>query len=173
MSSEIHSIWLVPAPADEAFLRDAIVELAARFGTPPFAPHLTIRGDTGAPVAALEAAITAAAAVVAAFSEAVAALETGEAYFRSFYARFPIGAPLAALKQRLDPTAAETFMPHVSLLYGAVAPGPKAAAADEFRRRLAGRRITFDRLCVVRSGQDIPIAEWAVTRTAPLANSRA
>jgi 2'-5' RNA ligase len=72
------------------------------------------------------------------------------------------------LKQRLDAQAAEPFMPHVSLLYGPVAPEPKAAAAAEIRRRLKGRAVSFDRLCVVRSGQDTPIADWRVVATARL-----
>lgn len=168
MSNGIHSIWLMPGPADEAFLSGLVAELSQRFGTPLFTPHLTIKGDAEDPPARLEAGIAAATAQVAAFSETVAGVETSESYFQSFYARFPVCAPLAALKQRLDLERAEAFMPHVSLLYGAVAAVPKAAAAEEFHRRLAGRRIGFDRLCLVRSSQTIPIDEWAIVGTAPL-----
>ena len=54
-------------------------------------------------------------------------------------------------------------------LYGPVEAGAKAGAAAEFQRLLAGRQIAFDRLCVVRSGQDIPIEDWAVVSTEMLA----
>lgn len=169
MTPQIHSIWLLPSAGDEQVLADVIVALSQRFETPLFAPHLTIRGDTDAPLATLEAGLAHAAAVVAAFSEPVAAIETSDAYFRSFYARLAICAPLATLKQRLDGQASEAFMPHISLLYGTVAPGPKTLAAAEVARDLTGRGIRFDRLCVVTSGQDIPIAEWRVVAEARLA----
>jgi 2'-5' RNA ligase len=168
MSPEIHSIWLMASPADERFLADLVAELSRHFGTPVFAPHLTISGDTQAPIAALETGIAAAASHVQPFSEAIFGVETSEAYFRSFYARFPVSAPLAALKQQLDAEQAGVFMPHISLLYGAVAPEPKAAAAEAMQRMLTGRRIRFDRLCLVSSGQDVPIEHWTVKPTARL-----
>ncbi|POR53282.1 2'-5' RNA ligase family protein [Bosea psychrotolerans] len=168
MTPPIHSIWLLPKTEDETLLAEVVAELSRRFGTPLFAPHLTVKGDTDLPIAALEAAIAEAAGAVAGFAEEIAAIETSEAYFRSFYARFAVSAPLARLKQRLDARAAEAFMPHVSLLYGPVAPELKVAAAEEVARRLKGRAISFDRLCVVRSGQDIPIADWRVIATARL-----
>lgn len=163
----------MPSPEDGPFLAGLIADLAGRFGTPLFTPHLTVRGDTELPIAALEAAIAEVADEVAVFSEAIAAIGTSDAYFRSFYARFDVSEPLATLKQRLEREGVDSFMPHVSLLYGFVPPGPKASAANEFQRMLAGRSITFDQLCVVRSGQDIPIAEWAVVRAARLARCRA
>jgi 2'-5' RNA ligase len=168
MTPLIHSIWLLPKTEDETLLAEVVAELSRRFDTPLFAPHLTVKADTDLPLAALETAIAEAAGEVAIFAETVSAIETSQAYFRSFYARFAVGAPLARLKQRLDAQAAEPFIPHVSLLYGPVAPEPKAAAAAEIGRRLKGRAISFDRLCVVRSGQDIPIADWRVVATARL-----
>ncbi|WNJ89647.1 2'-5' RNA ligase family protein [Bosea sp. 685] len=168
MTPLIHSIWLLPKTDDETLLTEVVTELSRRFDTPLFAPHLTVKGDTDLPIATLEAAIAEAAGAVASFAEEIAAIETSEAYFRSFYARFAVSAPLAQLKQRLDVQAAEAFIPHVSLLYGPVAPELKAAVADEVGRRLKGRAISFDRLCVVRSGQDIPIADWRVIATARL-----
>ncbi len=158
----------MPSAEDGVFLAGLVADLAGRFGTPVFTPHLTVRGDTDLPIAALEAGIAEAAATVPAFRETVTAIETSDTYFRSFYARFQISAPLAQLKQRLDSEMADSFMPHVSLLYGPVAPAPKAAAAAEFQRMLTGRAIIFDRLCLVRSGQNIAISEWAVIETAQL-----
>lgn len=173
MTPEIHSIWLMPSAEDGQLLSSLLADLAGRFGTPLFTPHLTVRGDTGLAVATLEAGITEVARDVPAFSEAVAAIETSDAYFRSFYARFSVSAPLARLKQRLDAEATDAFMPHVSLRYGFIPVGARASLTREVHEMLAGRRIVFDRLCVVRSGQDVPIAEWAVIRTARLARSGA
>jgi len=162
MTMPIHSIWLMPAPANEAMLTAVVRELADRFGAPFFAPHLTLRGDTEQPLAELERAIEAAARQVEPFSEPVACVEGSEAFFRSFYARFAICPALAALKRALDPEGLDSFMPHVSLLYGPVEAAAKAEAIGEIDKRLAERPIRFDRIGVVTSGQDVPIANWRV-----------
>ena len=54
MTARIHSLWLMPAPADEAMLAGIVGDLSGRFGTPIFAPHLTLLGDTETPPAALD-----------------------------------------------------------------------------------------------------------------------
>ena len=59
-------------------------------------------------------------------------------------------------------------MPHVSLLYGPVEAAAKAAAIAEINARLAGRPIRFDRIGIVTSGQDVPIADWRVVRSVAL-----
>jgi len=168
MPSDIRSIWLVPNRDDEAFLASLVRELAARFGTPVFAPHLTLRGDTRTPLDQLAREIDAAASLMPIFAEPIDSVATTAAFFRAFYAAFALSSPLVALKRCLDPAAAESFVPHVSLLYGELAAERKAPAAAEFGRRLTGRAITFDRICVVSSGQDIPIADWSILATASL-----
>lgn len=168
MTAEIHSLWLLPAADDAAMMAALVDELSGRFGTPVFAPHLTLRGDTQTPPDALEQAVAAAAAEVAAFAEPVALVEGSDAFFRSFYARFAVSPALARLKRALDPDGLGGFMPHVSLLYGPVEPAAKAAAIREVNARLAGRSIRFDRIGVVTSGQDVPIAEWRVVASAAL-----
>jgi 2'-5' RNA ligase len=168
MTARIHSLWLMAEPADEALLTDLVVELSGRYGTPLFAPHLTLQGDTEAPLAELEQAVAAAAETLPAFAAPVALVEGSDAFFRSFYARFAVSPSLAALKRALDPAGLDIFMPHVSLLYGTVEPRAKAAAIAEVNARLAGRSIRFDRIGIVTSGQDIPIAEWRVVSSAEL-----
>ena len=168
MTARIHSFWLMPAPSDEALLAGIVSELSGRFGTPLFAPHLTLQGDTETTPAVLERAVTTVADTVEAFSEPVTAVEGIESYFRSFYARFAASAPLTTLKRTLDPEDSTPFMPHVSLLYGAVEPSAKAAAITEIGARLAGRTIRFDRIGIVTSGQDVPIADWRVVASVAL-----
>jgi 2'-5' RNA ligase len=168
MTARIHSLWLMPAPADEAMLAGIVGDLSGRFGTPVFAPHLTLLGDTETPPAALERAVATVAETVAAFSETVTAVEGIESYFRSFYARFAASAPLTTLKRTLDPQDSTPFMPHVSLLYGAVEASAKTAAIAEIGARLAEHAIRFDRVGIVTSGQDVPIADWRVVATIAL-----
>jgi hypothetical protein len=168
MAADIRSIWLMPNSADEAFLSALMRDLAERFGTPVFAPHLTLRGDTPMSLDQLTQEIGAAASLVPSFAESISAIETTEAYFRAFYARFAVSSSLAALKRCLDPSATDAFVPHISLLYGSLPAERKAPAVTELAQRLTGRAITFDRLCVVSSGQDIPIADWSILATASL-----
>ncbi|WP_377844444.1 haloacid dehalogenase [Bosea sp. UC22_33] len=168
MTVRIHSLWLMPAPADEAMLAGIVGDLSSRFGTPLFAPHLTLQGDTETPPERLEQAITAAAGAVETFAEPVSVVEGSDAYFRSFYARFAVSPALATLKQGLDPESFASFMPHVSLLYGPVEVAAKAAAIAEIDARLAGRPIRFDRIGIVTSGQDVPIADWRVVASVAL-----
>lgn len=168
MTVRIHSLWLMPAAADEVMLTGIIGDLSGRFGTPLFAPHLTLQGDTETTPAALERAIAAAAETVEAFPEQVSAVEGSDGYFRSFYARFAVSPSLTKLKQALDPEGYASFMPHVSLLYGPVEAAAKAAAIAEINARLAGRAIRFDRVGIVTSGQDVPIADWRVVATVAL-----
>ncbi|WP_249152526.1 2'-5' RNA ligase family protein [Bradyrhizobium liaoningense] len=158
----------MPCPEDTAFLASLIGELATRFGTPNFAPHLTLRGDTDATFERLHDDVQAAAAASQPFAEPITTVETTEAFFRAFYVRFAVSVQLDRLKRRLDPQGTECFMPHVSLLYGNLPEEVKAPAAAEFSQRLAGRTITFDRISVVRSGQDIPIADWTIQAPVPL-----
>ena len=113
MTVRIHSLWLMPAPADEAILAGIVGELSGRFGTPLFAPHLTLQGDTETTPAALERAIAAAAGAVEAFAEPVSVVEGSDAYFRSFYARFAVSPALAKLKQALDPEGFALSLIHI------------------------------------------------------------
>lgn len=168
MTAQIHSLWLMAAPDDETMLTELVGSLSSRFGAPLFAPHLTLQGDTPMQVVALERAVTAAANAVDVFSAPVALVEGSDAFFRSFYARFPVSPALAKLKRALDPDGLDSFMPHVSLLYGPVEPAAKAAAIAEVNARLAGRTICFDRIGIVTSGQDIPIADWRVVASVGL-----
>jgi hypothetical protein len=46
MPANVRSIWLMPNSDDEAFLSSLTRDLAERFGTPVFAPHLALRGGT-------------------------------------------------------------------------------------------------------------------------------
>jgi len=168
MTAVIHSIWLLAEPADDASLTGLVRELSDRFGTPFFAPHLTLRGDTEQPPAELERAIEAAARLVEPFSEPISCVEGSEAFFRSFYARFAVCPALATLKRALDPEGLGSFMPHVSLLYGPVEAAAKAQAIGEIDKRLKGRPIRFDRIGVVTSGQDVPIADWRIVSSVRL-----
>ena len=60
---------------------------------------------------------------------------------------------------------------YISLLYGVSESPEKRTAQTMVAERLVGRQIRFDRICVVASAKEIPIAEWVVRSSAILEGS--
>lgn len=168
----MHSLWLMPAKADQDKLDGLVRLLSRRHGTPLFRAHLTLLGDIPSSTAPPFAALEGIAAIAPPIAAPVSAIELSDSYFTSFYARFPLLPALARLKaasiSALSHGAADGFMPHVSLMYGPVPALEKARSAQDMRDMLAGRSVFFDRVALVRSSQEVPIAEWAVLAESPL-----
>lgn len=171
-----HSVWLMPCAADEAALTAIVARLAARFGSPQFQPHLTMAEDMPRSVADLTAPVAAIAAAGRAFTATITAIAATDAFFRSLYAAFEPKGELAAMKERtvgaLQAGALTGFVPHISLAYGPIAAALKVEAQVELAASLVGRPIRFDRLCIVRSAQSIPIADWRIERSCALPPAR-
>ena len=171
MTASLRSYWLLPSEEDEILLADEGARLGARHGTLLFQPHLTLLGDiarTPVPDRAMTEIIAAASG---AFSLPIADILTGLSYFRSFYAAFAPSPELLRLRMetcRLCAAEPGDFMPHVSLLYGAVEPAAKVASAAEVRTLLKGRVIRFDRVALTNSANDVPIADWRCLETVAL-----
>jgi hypothetical protein len=172
MAAEVYSVWLMPEPVWQRTFMGAVRDLSARFRTPRFEPHLTLIGGSPFDRADLERKVEAALPGVAPFSQPIRDIVTGDAFFRSFYALFAAEGVLLDLKHRIDRAVrgveAPEFMPHVSLLYGSVEPGAKAAAAAEYRAAMAGLTVRFERVEIVRSGDEVPIEQWQSVAAFPL-----
>ncbi len=164
MKAECYSVWLMPDAAWGREFQAIVDDLASRFSTPRFRPHLTLIGGQPFDREDLKRRLAPAVTGAAPLSRPILDVITGEAVFRSFYALFGVEGGLGDLRRQVNVAVPGSdpgqFMPHVSLLYGAVAPKPKAAAAAEIRAALAGRTVTFDRVEIVRSGDDVPIEDW-------------
>jgi len=170
-SPEMSSLWLLPARQDEALLSGIVERLVERHASPRFQPHLTLVGDLPVAPEHLIGAAERLAEAGPALDLPVSGIETGEAFFRSFYAAFPASPALSALREaalRLPQAPSGAFMPHVSLLYGPVEAGAKARSAAEIAALLGGRVIRFDRLALTNSANDVPIADWRAIATLPL-----
>lgn len=171
MHHEFTSLWLLAAQEDESTLTGIVDVLAARHGTPRFHPHLTLLGDIPRAPDNMGDIARAIARTAPPFSAPVRDVVSGEAFFRSFYALFDVNRELAALRAAAEKEVApagESFMPHVSLLYGAVQEPDKSNSIGEIRSRLAGLPIRFDRLAITNSANDVPISEWQVLEVVPL-----
>lgn len=164
MKAECYSVWLMPEAIWGLEFQAIVDDLASRFSTPRFQPHLTLIGGQPFDREDLRRRLVPAVTGVAPLSRPILDVVTGDAFFRSFYALFGVEGGLGDLRRQVNVAVLGAdpgnFMPHVSLLYGAVAPEPKAAAAAEIRAALAGRTVAFDRIEIVRSGDDVPVEDW-------------
>lgn len=165
------SVWLLPSEADTVLLRGVIAELSGRFGSPVFEPHLTLAGDLHSNWGAYVPVLDDLAKTCRTFSQPVEQIVLTEAYFRSFYAAFARSAELDALKRICVDRAGgaiDGFMPHVSLLYGKVPETEKREAAKRIEQMLRGRQVSFDRVVVTNSSDNVPINEWRIHATRTL-----
>jgi 2'-5' RNA ligase len=164
VAAEVYSVWLMPEPVWQRTFTAAVRDLAARFGAPVFEPHLTLIGGRPFDRADLDRRVAQALPGTAPIAQPIRDVVTGEAYFRSFFALFAAEGPLLELKHRVDRAvlgaAARDFMPHVSLLYGAAEPKAKAVAAADYRAAMTGLTVRFERVEIVRSGDEVPIEQW-------------
>jgi 2'-5' RNA ligase len=164
----------MPTPSDEALLQSAVDTLSRQFGTPRFQAHLTLTDGVERSVAELAEILRRAADGTGCFPAAIEEIGTSDLYFRSFYARFAASGPMAELRENAlalmatGPEAANAFMPHISLLYGADDSAEKEAARRHWQKELAGRPIRFDRICIASAGKGIAIDDWAICSTIPL-----
>ena len=112
--------WLVPAPGPERDrLAAVITDLAAGYGGPVFAPHVTLAGVTPAVPDVVAGVLAEVTAGVAPFAVTLTGTGWEPVFFRSLYLRAEPSARLAALR-----AAAERALglepapePHLSLLY--------------------------------------------------------
>ncbi len=165
------SLWLVPAPADHAWLQARIDALAARHGAPRFEPHITLHVAPTPAGADLGALLQAATTLHGPLS--LEALPTGHGpdRFKCLFLPFAAAA-LRPLHQALQAALPGdyAFAPHLSLLYQTLdAPSRASLARAE---ACAGRMIRFDHLAAVRprpgAADWADVAGWQVVLRQPL-----
>jgi 2'-5' RNA ligase len=146
-----HALWLIPAEPVRGRCAASIDMLAREFGTPSFAPHVTllqgIRRDADDVVAAareLACALPPLAVTLGALGEA-------PEYYRALFVEVT-GPDLDAARRRAAAALAippdADFDPHLSLLYGQLSSVTKASIMSRIDRALEGAA-TLDRLDVV------------------------
>src|SRR5690606_30965655 len=134
-----YSLWLMPPAAVYDRFARLIDALSRRFGTPRFAPHITL-ASTGAELAGDAPARAAAlAAELAPVPVRLLDVAHTDDYFRSLFVRAQRTPALLAAHRlaaaRLGTEPAEDFMPHLSLLYGELPRDTKERLIEEIGRR--------------------------------------
>jgi putative hydrolase of the HAD superfamily len=128
------SLWLVPAGELHGRLSRVIAALSERHGTTPFEPHVTLLGGietTG------EASLSGAhrlAARLRPFDVGLGAVETGGDFYRCVFAAVDETPDLlrahVLAKVAFGVASDELFLPHLSLVYGALDEADKQRAAQ-------------------------------------------
>lgn len=147
-----YALWLLLPEPVETRLSELIRMLAKRHATPAFEPHITLLSRLAGTKAALCERTAEAARRLEPIAVELDALAHTPAYFRCLFVRVAESAPLLAAHRagcelfRIPEDA--QFMPHVSLLYGALDAATKERILDDIGRRL-NVRCTVTRIALV------------------------
>lgn len=176
MSMAEHSFWLLPAQADARWLDDIVATLAPAFGTPAFRAHVTVQGDIAADVGLLREQLRMQAGLCPPWRWQVQALACSEHFFRAFHLALAASPHFdrlcVAASAALGTTTGRSPFPHLSLAYGEPRGAQrKPALQARYAPECVMREIMIDRLALVRSSKDVPIADWRILDELPLAGS--
>jgi len=163
------SLWLVPDGPEAQAIAALIGELSARFGTPTFAPHVTLMGGIGVDP---EEAVTTAGELAAGLSDLSVrfeGLEHSGDYFRALVVRVAPDLPILDARRHAQGAFPSEpvgpFVPHLSLLYGTVPVETRRHLAAEVRES-APASIVMRHLDVVAT--EGTVAEWRRLARLPL-----
>lgn len=155
------SLWLMPGGPARERLAALIRNLAARLGTAPFAPHVTLLPGIEGPESDVLETARQLASRLPPLRLSLRFLEGREEHFRCLIAlveadealRAAHAAAARAFGREPDPA----FLPHLSLVYGSLAAEARAALAREIEPQAA---VSFEaaRLHVWRTEGEV--ADW-------------
>lgn len=164
------SLWLVPDGPEAQAITALIGELSARFGTPPFPPHVTLLGGLAADPETAVVRSRQLSAVLCDLSVRFNGLEHSAEYFRALVARIAPDLPILDARRRAQAAFPSEpmgpFMPHLSLLYGSLPVETRRLLADEVRES-APSAIVLRSLDVMST--DGTASEWRRLARLPLA----
>lgn len=166
---EAASLWLTPEGETAERLAVWIGRFAERLNTARFAPHVTLLSGLSGDPLALREPTRAAAAELAPFEVHLDTVDGRDEHFRCLFVRAAEPAALAAAHA----TAARafgrapdpSFLPHLSLVYGTLAPERKRDLAREAASLLDVR---FEARSLRLWSTAGPVASWRELEVSPL-----
>lgn len=156
----LSSVWLVPTEKDVDSVQPTVNDLAKRHGTTPFLPHVTIWGETTAPLRVVEQAARDAIYGIVPFQVEVEKLDYTEIWAKTLFAQIKPHPTLdeinRRLRERLRRYADYVLNPHMSLIY------KKEMTEEQKLKEIPNihipRRFTLDRVAITLPGD--PVAKW-------------
>jgi 2'-5' RNA ligase len=129
------SLWLTPEGPEAQALGAIVSELSCRFGTPVFAPHVTLLAGLALHPDVVIGRCRELARGLHPLSLRFLGVQRGTDYFRTLYVLASPDLPILDARQRAESLFAahprESFMPHLSLLYGALPAETTRLLAEE------------------------------------------
>ena len=150
MKARHHSYWLMPCPDDHALLQGIIKELAHRYNTPVFPPHLTLFAGPAPPEGEETKILDTLDTQRVPESLAVTGLDATARYTMTLLLRCRPDSELLALHDFIRqhaPSSEYRLDPHLSLLYADLPLPTKQNLAHELAPPL--EEIRFDRIRIV------------------------
>jgi hypothetical protein len=158
MTKNVIAYWLLPERAVRKVFAENIRELARRFETPVFAPHVSVfiaPEDTRHPTEVLRGlgAVT--------IELTIHRIQFSEQFTKTLFVQFEQSIPLQELGDRIWKAsgAPERYVidPHLSLLYASLAAEKKKALVDEIK--FPFREVGFSSICAMRCARPTATAK--------------
>ena len=156
------SLWLMPEGEVRDRLSALVAGLAARLGTAPFPPHVTLLpGIEARSDGEVLAASRTLAGRLSRLAVRLVGIEGRDEHFRCLFARAAADAPLvsahAAAARAFGREPDPTFLPHLSLVYGAVGREVKERLAADLR---SGIDLAFEARRLHAWRTEGPAGDW-------------
>lgn len=166
------AFWLLPDADTEVRLRAIIAQLAAQFGAPEFAPHMTVCVGLRLGDEQLKRIIEQAAALIDPLPLRVRGIRDSEKYTRTVFIEFEQDDQLTDFKCKVaDLTSSRDtyeFVPHSSLIYKKLDPGLRRKILKLLV--LPSKTVVFDRIVAMRVAASVDTEEdvraWRVSGVA-------
>jgi hypothetical protein len=141
--------WLLPETAAREVFAEKICELAGRFETPVFAPHVSV---FIAPANSRHPAEILRGLGAVRIELRIHSIRFSEQFTKTLFVQFERSVPLQELGDRIwkASRAPERYVidPHMSLLYASLPAEKKKALVDEIR--FPFREVSFSSICAMR-----------------------
>ena len=141
--------WLLPETAAREVFAEKICELAGRFETPVFAPHVSV---FIAPANSRHPAEILRGLGAVRIELRIHSIQFSEQFTKTLFVQFERSVPLQELGDRIwkASRAPERYVidPHMSLLYAGLPAEKKKALVDEIR--FPFREVSFSSICAMR-----------------------
>ena len=173
MSDTKFVLWLLPQSDQGQAFEDLINDLAVRFRSPAFLPHVTLLPLATHDRSIAENIVSTLAATMSSFSVQIAGIETEPDYFRFLTLRLANDPALVELHRqacRLAALPVTTFKPHISLMYHCENAALQSSAREycmmqpALARTLADN-IVLNRLALVDISAEV--SQWQVLEERP------
>ena len=127
--AEGYSLWLVPSGEAHTRLQDVVSQLSERYHTPSFEPHITLLGEVVGSESELASKTRELISAVQKFRVELDSVDCREEYFKCLFLNVRENDALRKAnntsKRIFGRHTDQTYMPHLSLLYGNFSPATK------------------------------------------------